>query len=108
MTEQTLTRREHLAVLTRLLKVVIPRIKGLHAELRAYETAIAAIKTALPQRAPLLDESLAAARRSPVLQEKLRQEYDIPLERFLALDAQSQTEDEMWKLFPKNATDLIQ
>src|SRR5216684_6487152 len=105
---ETLTRQEHLSVLANLLKVVIVRVKNLDTELAAYKTMFAAFKKALPHYGPQLDEMLDAARQSPALREKLKQVYDIPLERFLALSAQSQTEEEMWKLFPKNSTDLIQ
>jgi hypothetical protein len=104
---ETLTRQEHIAVLARLLKVVIGRIKELELELAAHILGLDAFKATLPESVQTLDAALAHARQLPVLQEKLRQEYDIPLQRFLALSAELQTEEELWKLFLKKRDDLI-
>jgi hypothetical protein len=63
------------------------QIKGLETELRAYELTFAVLKEALrhdhPDFVALADDSLAAARVSPALAERMRQIYDVPLEKLL-------------------------
>lgn len=105
---KTLTQQEHMTLLIKLYKIIAERLKNLSLEVGAYQLALGAWKVALPQDAQPLDEALTAARRNAGLRERLRQEYDIPLERFLALDAQFQTEEKLWELFSKNSTGLIQ
>jgi hypothetical protein len=104
----TLTRQEHIAVLAKVLTEAIKQIRSLSLEVGAYQLALGAWKVVLPQDARPLDAALTAARHDAVLQERLRQEYDIPLERFLALDAELQTEAEILKLLQKNPNKWVQ
>jgi hypothetical protein len=104
----TLTRQEHIAVLAKVLTEAIKQIRNLSLEVGAYQLALGAWKFALPQHAQPLNEALAAARRNDGLRERLRQEYDIPLERFLALDAELQTEAEILRLLQKNLNKWVQ
>ena len=111
---KTLTRQEHIAILVKLYGIVTERLKLIDGELAAHRIAFDLTKAALlqegflPQGGHFLDEALAAARRSPALHESLKRTYDIPLERFRALDAKFQTEEKLWELFSNNSTDLIQ
>jgi hypothetical protein len=85
-----------------LLETTFSKFKEMGAELLAYQMAFAVLKKALehdyPGFAALSDESLAAARRSPALQEMLRQRFDEPLGRFLQQVSQAESEEEVEKL----------
>jgi hypothetical protein len=81
------------------LRVVFDQFKKQGTELRAYEMTFAALKEGLKRDYPdfvaLADDSLAAARVSPVLHESMRQQYDLPLEKFLERVSQAETEEEV-------------
>jgi hypothetical protein len=59
------------------------QIRDLEAELRAYEAMLATFKAAYPDFSSVLDTLLVAAQQSPVLVERMRQKYDVPLEKWL-------------------------
>lgn len=58
-------------------------VKPMHSELLAHVIAIQALKNAFPDFGPSLDVTLAVARDTPELQEKMHNEYHVNLEKLL-------------------------
>jgi hypothetical protein len=85
-----------------LLRIVFSELKKRHTELRAYQMAFAALKESLKHNHPdfpaLADGALTVARVSPALHETMRQQYDVPLEKFLEQVSQAETDEEVEKL----------
>ena len=85
-----------------LINIVFDHFKKMGTELEVYRTTFAALKEILkpdhPDFPALADDSLAAARISPVLRERMRRQFDEPLEKFLQQVSQAETEEEVEKL----------
>src|SRR5260370_28472890 len=85
-----------------LLQTVFAEFKKMGTELEAYRLTFAALKETLKYNHPdfpaVADGALAAATVSPPLHEKMRKQFDEPLEKFLAQVSQAQTEEEVEKL----------
>ena len=85
-----------------LIKVVFDQFKKMGTELEAYRLTVAALKEALKRDYPdfpaLADGSLAVARVSSSLHEKMQKQFDEPLEKFLEQVSQAETEEEVEKL----------
>ena len=85
-----------------LLRFNIAELKKMHAELRAHEMTITALKLTLEHAYPgfsaLADAALTASRQSPSLHEMMQKQYDEPLEKFLQQVSEAQTEEEVEKL----------
>lgn len=88
--------------LKQLLRTVFSESKKMNTELGAYERAFDALKEALKTNYPdfptVADQLLAAARLSPVLHERMRQQYDVVLEKLLEQASRAETEEEAEKL----------
>ena len=86
----------------KLLQIVFDKFKKQGIELQAYRITFVTLKEALkhdhPDFVALADDSLAAARISPVLHKTMRQQYDEPLERLLERVSQAETEEEVERL----------